>query len=525
MIIQVSNVIVGLDKDQNSCFGMACKTAGLLEKDIKNSFVVKKSVDARKKSNIQFNYTIGMEVEDGTRFKESNFVKAVENTKLEFTIGDKKLSSPPVIVGFGPAGIFCGLYLARMGYKPIILERGQSMENRVKDVDDFTKKGVLNPKSNVQFGEGGAGTFSDGKLTTRINDKLCNGVLEDFVKAGAPAEILQMAKPHIGTDKLRGVIKNLREEIEELGGEIHFNTSLEKIGLKDGKVVSAITKDREIPTEVLVFATGHSARDTFKTVFEQGVAMESKVFSVGARIEHLQEEVDAALYGEHAGNPLLPKGEYQLSWRDKNASRGVYTFCMCPGGVVVPSQSEENTVVTNGMSYYSRAGKNANSALVVNVSEADFGKHPLDGMNFQQEIERKAFKLTGGYAAPYQTVGGFLGKGGCKSATVTPTYSLGVKDASMEQLLPSVVCQYMKNGLEIMARKQSNFANYNGVLTGPETRTSSPVRILRDVKTGVSVNTEGLYPAGEGSGYAGGIMSASVDGIRTAEKIISVYKY
>ncbi len=524
MIVHVSNIAVGINKDQETAKEMAMKTLGVKQSDVLECFVAKSSVDARKRMDIKMIYTIGVKLQDGTKISEQQNVRVVVKTPPHFAQGDTPLLQPPVIVGFGPAGMFCGLYLARLGFRPVILERGSCMEERIKSVENFQRTGKLDTTSNVQFGEGGAGTFSDGKLTTRINDPLCDAVLGDLVKMGAPEEIAQVAKPHIGTDKLRPVVVNIRNEIERLGGQVLFNTTLVDINRKNGKITSVVTDSGEIPTEVVVLATGHSARDTFRNLYASGIAMESKAFSVGARLEHLQSEVDKALYGEFAGHPLLPKGEYHLSWRDAANDRAAYTFCMCPGGVVVPATSIEGGVVTNGMSYHNRAGKNANSALVVSVDKRDFGNGVLDGIVFQEKIEQSAYKLTGGYMAPAQTVGSFLGgKYPLKQNPVTPTYANGVKECAISQLFPPVVNEYMKKGLAVMGRKQKGFDAPTAVLTAPETRTSSPVRILRDREKCCSADIVGFYPCGEGSGYAGGIMSAAVDGIRIAQRICEVY--
>ncbi len=519
MQIQISNISVALTGDQNDAFAMAAAAAGVKNSQINRTYVVKKSVDARKKNSIKLTYTIGLDLACCVDVTAVPNAKLLQPTKLNFVRGSRPLSSRPVVVGFGPAGIFCALYLAKNGYRPIVLERGYDVDSRQAAVQAFASGGAFNPNSNVQFGEGGAGTFSDGKLTTRINDPLCDAVMQDLVAAGAPAEILTLAKPHIGTDKLRLVIKNLRQQLLDLGGEIQFGTTLNAIYKKNDTVCGVATTAGDITTDVVVLATGHSARDTYRALFEQGVQMQPKVFSVGARIEHLQRDVDYALYGDYANHPLLPKGEYQLSWRDKTAGRGVYTFCMCPGGVVVPAQSIAETVVTNGMSYHSRDGVNANSALVVNVGPDDYGTHPLDGINFAEQIERAAYKQCG-YKAPAQTVGSFLGSKTAIGA-VSPSYSLGVTDYDIAKILPPQVTSFMKTGLEQMGKKQANFRQLSAVLTAPETRTSAPLRITRDSETGVSVNTGGLYPCGEGSGYAGGITSAAVDGIKTAMHIVA----
>ncbi|MEG1389377.1 MAG: FAD-dependent oxidoreductase [Angelakisella sp.] len=525
MTIHVGNITVGLNEDQNRCYERAISKLGISADQVLEQYIVKHSVDARKRTNILLNYTVGLKLRDESTVKAGDGIRIINREDLTFAVGQKPLEHRPVVVGFGPAGIFCGLYLARLGYRPIILERGGSMEERIKAVDSFQSGAALSPECNVQFGEGGAGTFSDGKLTTRINDKRCDAVLAEFAAAGAPAEILRSAKPHIGTDYIRNVVKAMRQEIISLGGEVRFNTRLLNLITENNKVKAVVTADGEIPTETVVLAMGHSARDTFEMLWKMDVPMETKPFSVGARIEHLQSDVDKALYGEFAGHPLLPKGEYQLSWRDNANDRAAYTFCMCPGGYVVPAASMEDTIVTNGMSYYGRDGKNANSALVVSVDKRDFGENPMDAVAFQTAIERKAFAATSGYKAPIQTVKRFLeGRAGAELGRVEPSYSIGTQAANFDNILPAIVTAYMRKGLCILGHKQAGFNTPDAVLTGPETRTSSPVRILRDGETLCSTGVLGLYPCGEGSGYAGGIMSAAVDGIRVAEKIIEIYK-
>lgn len=524
--VQVSNILLGLDDNQQNCYDIALGRLSIPASMVRDSFVVKRSVDARHRGRIQFNYTVGFHLEDGAQPSSQSGFRLVEPSRLEFSIGSESLSAPPVIVGFGPAGIFCGLHLARRGYRPIILERGGSMEERIAAVEQFQQGGAFSENCNIQFGEGGAGTFSDGKLTTRINDTRCSSVLEELCRAGAPEDILWQAKPHIGTDYLRKVITTIRNEIISLGGTVRFNTPMYKLRLSCGGQVTGVEAGGEtIATGVVVLAMGHSARESFRMLWEMGLPMESKPFSVGARIEHLQSQVDSALYGEQAGHPLLPPGEYQLSWRDNANNRAVYTFCMCPGGVVVPSCSQRDTVVTNGMSNYLRDGVNANSALVVSVDSRDFGSSPMAGMEFQQQIERRAFAATGSYKAPVQTVGRFLaGEDGADWGSVQPSFPLGVVPASLDAILPPVITDYMRRGLRVMNMKQPGFAGADSVLTAPETRTSSPIKVLRHSESFCSPGAPGLYPCGEGCGYAGGIMSAAVDGIKTAQKIMSKYK-
>lgn len=518
MPILIHQIKCPIDESEEYARKKALKALGLNSGDVKEISVHKRSLDARRGREISFVYSFLINLIDKSKEKSiAQKRKAVFVEDQKFfpkCVLDKRAKI--VIAGFGPAGMFAALTLARMGYKPLVLERGGSMEERVNAVESFWKGGTLDVSSNVQFGEGGAGTFSDGKLTTRIKDPLCKVVLEEFVNFGAYKEILTLAKPHIGTDKIREIVVRLRKEIERLGGEVLFNSPLDGINIKNGKVESIFSQGREIKTDKLILSIGHSARDTFELLLNKGVLIEPKPFSVGARIEHRQLDVDKSLYGVLAGDKRLPKGEYQLSKRFPDGS-AVYTFCMCPGGYVVPSQSEEKTVLTNGMSLSSRSGENANSAVVVSVSPSDFGNHPLDGVKFAREIEKRAYRLTGGYSAPCMSVKGFLGD--CKDikTNIKPTYSLGTCYTDLTKLFPSRIIRLMKEGLSDFSKKMSCFSD--GLLTGPETRTSSPVRIPRNSDM-TAVGIQNLYPTGEGAGYAGGIMSAAVDGIKAAVMIM-----
>ncbi len=530
MPIILSGVRTGLDETEQAAIQKAIRQLGLQQHAVKQAAVVKRSLDARKRQDIAWVSSIQLELDADeeqlaatlTARLGENHVKYRKEEPLVFEKGATPAAHPIVVVGFGPAGMFAALTLAEQGYRPIVLERGPAMEERVATVSGFWQGGAFSPAANVQFGEGGAGTFSDGKLTTRISDSRCEHVLRRLVEFGAPEEILVKAKPHIGTDLLRGVVKNLRERILALGGQILFRTQLVGLRQENGILKAVRTNQGEIAADGLVLAIGHSARDTFSMLLENGITMETKPFSVGVRAEHLQTEIDKGLYGAVAGHPALPPGEYQLSYREGN--RGVYTFCMCPGGVVVPAGSEENTVVTNGMSEFARNGRNANAAVVVSVDAKDFGEHPLDGMLFQQRLERQAFLLGGGsYAAPVQDVGSFLnGRAGFSVGRVKPSYARGVCGADFTTLFPPFVTDMLQKGLRQFDRKLPGYAAADTVLTGPETRTSSPVRILRGENC-ESVSCKRLYPCGEGAGYAGGIMSAAVDGIRVAQEIMKVY--
>lgn len=527
MSIIVSNIRIALEENDEQAINIALKRLSIKKSLVKKAYISKKSLDARRKGNVSFVTSVIVDLfsneAETVKAVSDSFVKYKEKTQLEFPMGNLPLKKPIVIVGFGPAGIFAAHTLVTNGYPVIVVEKGEAMDERVKSVNSFWESGALNSDSNVQFGEGGAGTFSDGKLTTRISDSRCDYVLDEFVRHGAPEEILYKAKPHIGTDKLRNVIKSIRNEIIEKGGEVRFSSNLEDIIIRNNKVKAVVVNGEAIETENVILAIGHSSRDTFKMLHKKGVSMINKDFSVGVRIEQLQSTIDKGLYGDLAGHKALPKGEYQLSYHQGN--RCVYTFCMCPGGYVVPSASSENSVVTNGMSEHSRDGKNANSALVVSVSKDDFGNNPLGGMIFQEKLEQLAF-LKGGsnYKAPAMTVGDFLSdKGGFSLGNVTPSYALGVTPTDFSEIFNEDIIKTLKSGLLVFDKKLHGFSNKDGILTGVETRTSSPVRINRNDDL-QSVSCFGLYPCGEGAGYAGGIMSAAVDGIKVASKIIESYK-
>ena len=526
MPIIVHSITTSLEEPAEAALSRAASLRGVRAAD---ACIVKTSLDARKRDDIHFVHTVALTL--GTPAEEEAAASRCADRRvslrreepLEIPRGTRTLEHRPVVVGFGPAGMFAGLLLAQNGYRPVILERGGEMDRRVAAVERFWREGTLDPGTNVQFGEGGAGTFSDGKLTTRIGDPKCGWVLREFVRFGAPAEILYRAKPHIGTDRLREVVKNLRAEICSLGGEVRFDTALTDLVVTGGRLRGARTSAGEIPADVLLLAAGHSARDTFEMLLRRGFAMEAKPFSVGVRIEHLQAEIDRGLYGDHAGHPALPPGEYQLSHRV--GERGVYTFCMCPGGVVVPAASEEGMTVTNGMSYHARDGKNANAAVAVSVTPADYGGGPLGGAAFQRELERRAYAAGGGgYRAPAQDIGHFFaGKAGLDAARVQPTYARGVTPCDFHELLPGFVSSMLETGLRAFGKKLPGFDAPGALLTGIETRTSSPVRILRG-EDYQAPGAGGVYPCAEGAGYAGGIMSAAVDGIRAALAVMAEYR-
>ena len=523
-MIIVNNIKLPVDAPKEQAIETGLKKLKLPAKEIASAFIHKMSVDAR--GDIKFVYSVGVvlanperEVQFVNRYKD---VTVKQSQPLVVEKGEKAISTRPVICGLGPAGLFCGLLLARQGFRPIVLEQGEDVDTRTQTVKNFEKSGRLNTRSNIQFGEGGAGTFSDGKLTTRIGDARCEFVTDTLVEFGAPEDIRHIAKPHIGTDLLVGVIKNIRNEIIRLGGEVRFSTKLTDINVKNGNVTSVVTDSGTIETQVVVMATGHSARDTFFMLRDKGLVMEAKPFSVGVRIESLQEDIDKGLYHSLAGHKALPKGEYQLSHHTK--TRGVYTFCMCPGGSVVAAASEEDTVVVNGMSLHARDGRNANSALVVSVNPEDFDHDFTKAIAFQRELEKKAFEMGGrNYKAPAQSVGNFLrGKAGLGNGKVQPTYALGVTECDLAQLFPQQITDCLKEAMPVLNRKLNGFAADDSIITGVETRTSSPVRILRGEN--FQSNVAGVYPCGEGAGYAGGIMSAAVDGVRVAQQICREYK-
>ena len=522
----ISGISLTPDTDEREACVIAAnelKRAGISPARIRFS-IYKKSVDARKKNDVRLVYSVA------ARFDSSQCVKAPSSKKYKITelvcgdidikYGAQASQYPPLVVGMGPAGLFCALLLAENGYEPIIIDRGDSVSERTEKYEEFIRFGMLDTESNIQFGAGGAGTFSDGKLLTRINDPKIGYVLKRFCDFGAPEEILTNAKPHIGTDLLLGVVENILLKIESLGGKVLYRTRLESLSENSDGIVCARTTRGDILCSSLVLATGHSARDTYKMLLEKGYLIEAKTFSVGVRIEHLREDIDRALLGDFAGHPKLGKGEYHLS--DTTGERGVYTFCMCPGGEVVAAASEDGGVVVNGMSCQARDGINSNSAIAVNVWKNDYDGTPMGAIEFQRNIERKAF-LAGGkdYSAPVQTLGDFLeGKCGSEPSRVIPTYRGGqVCVTDINNVLPDFVCRELKRGILSFERKISGFSSHTAILTAPETRTSAPVRIMRNDEL-LAIGRCSVYPCGEGAGYAGGITSAAIDGIRVAQKIM-----
>lgn len=489
--------------------------------------VFRLAFDARKKAAILLVYTLDVELADEAevlaKFQDDPHILPTPDTSYRFVAqAPKHLKQRPIIIGMGPCGLFVGLILAQMGFKPLILERGKEVRERTKDTFGLWRKRVFNPESNVQFGEGGAGTFSDGKLYTQIKDPNHYGrkVLTEFVKAGAPPEILHVSKPHIGTYRLVSMVEHMRASIEALGGEIRFQSRVEDVEIVDGQVQGiTLASGETLASQHIVFAVGHSARDTFKMLYERGVYVEAKPFSVGFRIEHPQSLIDNCRFGSNAGHPLLGAADYKLVHHCQNG-RSVYSFCMCPGGTVVAATSEAGHVVTNGMSQYSRNERNANSGIVVGITPDDYPGHPLAGIDLQRQLEQRAFVLGGGtYDAPGQLVGDFLAaKPSSAFGSVLPSYTPGVHLGDLATALPDYAITAIREALPAFDKKIKGFAMHDALLTGVETRTSSPIRIKRD-DSYQSINTKGLYPAGEGAGYAGGILSAAVDGIKIAEAV------
>ena len=520
-MIRITNARLELNEANRPLEELAARLLKVRRSDVKSVRLVKKSVDARDKGDVHFVCALDVEVLPMPARLPKNAAMCEKARGWEVRPDDRLPEAPPVVVGLGPAGLFAALTLARRGLKPVVLERGRDVGARLADVQRFFESGILAENSNIQFGEGGAGAFSDGKLNTGIKDARCRWVLETLCQFGAPEEILYEARPHIGTDRLPGVVKAIREEIVRLGGDVRFETTLTGLRVENGRVACVIAGDREIPTCGVVLAVGHSARDTFEMLLRAGAPMERKPFSIGARIEQKQAWLNRCQYGAAAGHPALGAADYRLNTKVSDG-RGAYTFCMCPGGQVVAAASEAGGVVTNGMSPYRRDGENCNGALLVDVRVDDFPETDgvLAGVRFQRKWEEAAFRLGGeSYRAPAQLATDFLRGVSSKGARgVRPTYRPGVTFTNLEGCLPAFAVSGMREALAAFDRRLPGFAGPDAVLTGVETRSSSPVRILRNAETCESA-VRGLFPAGEGAGYAGGILSAAVDGIRCAEKV------
>ncbi|MDP1646551.1 MAG: NAD(P)/FAD-dependent oxidoreductase [Thiobacillus sp.] len=526
-MLRLTELKLPLDHPPEALRAVILQRLELADDELVGFSIFKRSYDARKKHALLMIYAVDIEVKNEAallqKFRDDRHLAPTPDMAYHFVgHAPENLAERPLVVGFGPCGIFAALVLAQMGFKPIMLERGKAVRERTQDTWGLWRKNTLNPESNVQFGEGGAGTFSDGKLYSQIKDPRHYGrkVLTEFVKAGAPEEILYMSKPHIGTFRLVGVVEAMRHEIEELGGEIRFQQRVTDVLIEGDHIRGVVLASGEtLTSDHVILALGHSARDTFEMLHARGVYMEAKPFSIGFRIEHPQSLIDRARLGPNAGNPLLGAADYKLVHHAKNG-RSVYSFCMCPGGTVVAATSEPGCVVTNGMSQYSRNERNANAGIVVGITPEDYPGGPLAGIELQRRLEARAFELGGGnYEAPGQLVGDFLqGKASTQLGSVEPSYKPGVHLTDLASSLPDYAIEAIREALPAFDQQIKGFAMKDAVLTGVETRTSSPLRITRgdDYQ---SLNVKGLYPAGEGAGYAGGILSAGVDGIRVAEAV------
>ena len=528
-MLRIEEIAIGAEDNRSSLPSVIRNILGIPEKSLLKWKIRKRAVDSRRKNNIKIIYSIDAEVlnEKAVLLKlkkntKKHRIRIIEPYIYEINkIRNIKENNHVVITGAGPCGLFSALLLARAGVNPIIIERGKKVEERIRDVENFFSSGMLNTESNVQFGEGGAGTFSDGKLYTLVNDPRSDFIFSELVKAGAPEEILYDAKPHIGTDRLRKVVKNLRKTIENEGGEFCFETALKNINTKDGSIETVILSDgREIKTSELIIAVGHSARDTFEMLCQAGLFMEQKPFSMGVRIEHPKKMIDTWQFGRFSGLPALGAAKYKMAVH-LPGGRSVYTFCMCPGGYVVAAASENGMVVTNGMSEYSQNSINSNSALLVTVSPSDFpSDSPLAGIEFQRYWEKKAFTAGGGnYKAPVQLAADFLsGRRSEKIGSIIPSYKPGVVPSDLSECLPPFVFKSLQEALPGFNRIINGFTSPDAVLTAIESRSSSPLRIRRG--DDMQANIKGIYPAGEGAGYAGGIVSSAIDGIKAAESVI-----
>lgn len=518
-MLVLSNIKISVTKTptEEELRQKAAKVLRIKPSLLKNFGIEKKSIDARDKNDVHYVFSVHFDIDNEEKYIRKNVSRRKE---YSFILPKAQSTLPPIVVGFGPGGMLAALMLAKGGLKPIVIERGKAVDKRQADIELFHKTGVLNTSSNVQFGEGGAGTFSDGKLNSGKHDPLIRTVFEELVAAGAPKEIMYMAKPHIGTDNLVSIVRNIRGQVKALGGQVLFEHRLTDLNIESGKIcgieVETPEGKKNIPCSRLILAPGHSARDTFEMLLSKNIQMEQKPFAMGVRIEHNQQDIDTIQYGRFA--KYLPAADYKLAVHLENG-RGIYTFCMCPGGYVTAAASEEGGLVTNGMSYYARDGKNSNAALLVGLTPDDFeNDHPLAGVKLQRELERKAFVAGGSnYFAPVQLVGDLLKDvPSTQIGSIEPTYKPGITPSDMKNIFPDFMYQSLKEGIIRLDKQLKGFSSPHAVLTAVESRSSSPVRIVRNNQGLESVSVKGLYPCGEGCGYAGGIVSAAVDGIKCA---------
>ena len=538
MKVNISNIIVSINKNQEKEIYKELEKNGISRDNIENLKYLKKSIDSRKKNDIKFIYTlIDSRKKNDIKFIYTLEISLKKNINLEkyskLSLAkdesyDKRVALYPkrevAVVGTGPAGLFSALRLAELGYIPIVFERGEEVDKRNMTTDNFIKTSILNPNSNIQFGEGGAGTYSDGKLNTRIKSEYIEKVFKEFIECGAQEEIFWNYKPHIGTDVLRIVVKNLREKIKSLGGKFYFSSLVEDIEVKNNEIKSLKIlevdngKRYNYDIDKVIFAIGHSSRDTYKMLYSKGIAMENKPFAIGVRIEHLRKDIDKMQYGEAVSNPLLEAATYNMAFNNKKETRGTFSFCMCPGGEIVNASSEIGASLVNGMSYSTRNGKFSNSAIVVGVSERDYGSQIFSGMYLQEELEKKNYEIVGNYGAIYQNVIDFM-KNQKTSFEIESSYKMKLFSYDINNFFPDYIRRNLHSAFENWSKNKLFISNKVNLI-GPETRTSAPVKILRDLK-GESISVKGIFPIGEGAGYAGGIMSAAVDGIKIVDLAFS----
>ncbi len=523
MKVNINNIIVSINKNQEKEIYKELEKNGISRDNIENLKYLKKSIDSRKKNDIKFIYTLEISLK-----KNINLEKYSKLSLAKEDIYEKRMALYPkrevAVVGTGPAGLFSALRLAELGYIPIVFERGEEVDKRNITTDNFIKTNILNPNSNIQFGEGGAGTYSDGKLNTRIKSEYIEKVFNEFIECGAQEEIFWNYKPHIGTDVLRVVVKNLREKIKVLGGKFYFNSLVEDIEVKNNEIkalkILEVGSQKRYTYDIdkVIFAIGHSSRDTYKMLYSKGITMENKPFAIGVRIEHLRKDIDKMQYGEAVSNPLLEAATYNMAFNNKKETRGTFSFCMCPGGEIVNAASELGASLVNGMSYSTRCGKFSNSAIVVGVSEKDYGNQIFSGMYLQEKLEKKNYEIVGTYGAIYQNVIDFM-KHRKTTFEIESSYKMNLFSYDINNFFPDYITRNLQSAFENWS-KNNLFISEKVNLIGPETRTSAPVKILRDLK-GESISIKGLFPIGEGAGYAGGIMSAAVDGIKIVDLAFS----